>query len=90
MLKKTAFACKACRGTGHVLRYRGEDLRAARLRAGFSLRAFARNAGTSAAFICDVELNRRNCPERIATRYRRLPRRSVIVHTSARASRTLR
>jgi transcriptional regulator with XRE-family HTH domain len=36
-------------------------LREQRKRAGYSLRDFAKRVGVSAAYICDIEHNRRNC-----------------------------
>lgn len=39
----------------------GAWLRDTRKRAGLTLRQFAERRGVSAAYICDIEKNRRNC-----------------------------
>ena len=48
----------------------GDFLRWDRKQRGLTLREVARRAGLSAAFVCDVELNRRNCPPKLARFYR--------------------
>lgn len=39
----------------------GAWLRERRKKAGYTLRDFAKRVGASAAYICDIEHNRRNC-----------------------------
>lgn len=51
--------CSHC-GMPHTV-LNGAWLRERRKRAGYSLRAFAERVGVSAAYICDIEHNRRNC-----------------------------
>lgn len=52
-------ACPRCGTPETVLN--GAWLRERRKRAGYSLRDFAKRVGVSAAYICDIEHNRRNC-----------------------------
>jgi transcriptional regulator with XRE-family HTH domain len=54
----------------------GAWLRATRLRAGLSQRAFARHLGLSAPYIGDIELNRRGCRHEIQMAYERLKERT--------------
>jgi transcriptional regulator with XRE-family HTH domain len=51
------------------LEYFGSQLRAKREAHGISLRSVARRLKLSAAYICDVELNRRRATERIREFY---------------------
>jgi transcriptional regulator with XRE-family HTH domain len=51
--------CGSCGSPRAVVN--GAWLRFVRKRAGLSLREFAVRAGVSAAYICDIEHNRRNC-----------------------------
>jgi predicted transcriptional regulator len=51
--------CSQC-GTPRTV-VNGFWLRERRKKAGFSLRDFANRLGVSAAYICDIEHNRRNC-----------------------------
>jgi DNA-binding XRE family transcriptional regulator len=57
--KFTHQACPRC-GTPQS-RLNGAWLRRVREAAGLTLREFAQRAGVSAAYICDIEHNRRNC-----------------------------
>jgi transcriptional regulator with XRE-family HTH domain len=63
-----ARVCPRCGGTGVLLRY-GDELRAARQRAGLSLREVARRLGFTASYLCDLELDRRNCSFVLRGRY---------------------
>lgn len=51
--------CSQCGSPRSVLN--GDWLRGVRKHAGLTLREFAARAGVSAAYICDIEKNRRNC-----------------------------
>lgn len=51
--------CPSCGAPMAVIN--GAWLRFVRKNAGLTLRAFATRAGVSAAYICDIEHNRRNC-----------------------------
>ena len=51
--------CERCGTPRSVIN--GAWLRERRKRAGMTLRAFAIRQGVSAAYICDIEKNRRNC-----------------------------
>lgn len=59
--------CSMC-GTPKTV-VNGEWLRFVRKRAGLSLRDFAKRAGVSAAYICDIEHNRRNCLPEMRANY---------------------
>lgn len=50
----------------------GAWLRNERKTAGLTLREMARRLGLSAPFICDVELNRRNCSPKVRAAYEAL------------------
>jgi transcriptional regulator with XRE-family HTH domain len=52
-------ACPTCGTPRSVVN--GAWLRERRKNAGMSLRDFAKRVGVSAAYICDIEHNRRNC-----------------------------
>lgn len=45
-------------------RVNGAWLREQREKAGLSLRDMGKKIGLSAAYLCDIEWNRRNCPEK--------------------------
>jgi len=60
--------CWRCGGRGFI-EYIGDDLREKRKHAGKSLRWVARQLILSPSFICDIELNRRGCTERIRRFY---------------------
>lgn len=47
----------------------GEWLRFVRKCAGLTLRQFAKRAGVSPAYICDIEHNRRNCLPEMRAQY---------------------
>jgi DNA-binding XRE family transcriptional regulator len=51
--------CPHCGAPKRVVN--GEWLRQERKRAGLTLREMARRVGVSAAYLCDIEKNRRNC-----------------------------
>ena len=51
--------CHQCGAPRSVVN--GAWLRERRKRAGLTLREFATRVGVSAAYICDIEKNRRNC-----------------------------
>lgn len=51
--------CSQCGTPRSVLN--GDWLRHTRKHAGLTLRQFAERVGVSAAYICDIEKNRRNC-----------------------------
>ncbi len=57
--KFTHGSCPTCGSPKSVIN--GAWLRFVRLRAGLTLREFAKRAGVSAPYICDIERNRRNC-----------------------------
>jgi transcriptional regulator with XRE-family HTH domain len=61
-------ACPRCGGTGRLVRY-GRELRAARQRSGLSLREVASRLDFTAAYLCDLELDRRNCSTALRDRY---------------------
>jgi len=65
--KFTHGACPTC-GTPRTI-INGRWLRHERQRAGLTLREMARRLGFSAPYICDVELNRRNCSPKIRAAY---------------------
>lgn len=50
----------------------GAWLRERRLRAGLTLRQMAERQGVSAAYVCDVEKNRRNCLPKMRAAYEAL------------------
>lgn len=62
MSKAAKFTHGTCskRGTPRTV-LNGQWLRERRQHAGLSLRDFATRVGVSAAYICDIEHNRRNC-----------------------------
>ena len=64
--------CGAC--GGQVQMIDGQWLRYGRERCGVSLRAVARGLKLSAAFVSDVELNRRRCNPKMLAYYERLHR----------------
>jgi len=51
--------CPRCGSPSRVVN--GAWLRFVRKRVGLTLRQFAKRAGVSAPYICDIERNRRNC-----------------------------
>ena len=57
--KFTTQACAKC-GTPQAT-INGQWLRERRIAAGFSLREMAKRIGCSTAYLCDIELGRRNC-----------------------------
>lgn len=57
--KFTERPCPACGTPKSVVN--GAWLRERRKRAGLTLREFAKRAGVSEAYICNIELGRRNC-----------------------------
>jgi hypothetical protein len=67
---------ETCRRCGSVVEVPdGASLRAVRQAAGLGLRAFAETVGVSAAYVCDVELNRRRVTPRMEDAYAALSRR---------------
>ena len=62
--------CRTC-GTPHAV-VNGMWLRAVRQAAGLSLREMAARLGFSTPYVCDVELNRRNCTPQIRKAYEQL------------------
>lgn len=61
--------CELCQGTGIIERINPAWLRWRRERAGLSLRSFADRLRFSAAYLCDIELGRRNVTAKILTAY---------------------
>ena len=59
--------CRACGAPNSVIN--GAWLRMQRELAGFTLREAAQRAGCSAAYLCDVEYNRRNCTPKMREFY---------------------
>jgi transcriptional regulator with XRE-family HTH domain len=59
-----------CDGRGYR-EYSGDELRARRKKAGLGLRELARRGKVTAAYLCDVELNRRGVSPRIKAIYDR-------------------
>ena len=55
--------CPTCGGAGKKIS--GAWLRAQREKHGLTLREAARRLGISAAYLCDIEHDRRNCPEKL-------------------------
>lgn len=68
--KNVLRVCGTC-GVPRIV-YNGARLRGLRQQAGISLRAMARRLKLSAAYICDVELNRRKPNEKIVAAYEAL------------------
>lgn len=68
--KFTHQSCPTCGTPRSVVN--GEWLRFVRKGAGLTLRQFAERAGVSAPYICDIELNRRNCLPEMRARYEAL------------------
>lgn len=66
--KPFRITCYLCNGLGYR-QYDGDRLRALRAHAGLSLREVARRLKLSAAYICDIELNRRGSTKRIMDYY---------------------
>ena len=64
--------CGHCGATGKVEVINHAFLRFVRLQSQVSLRRMARRLGVSAAYVCDVELGRRNCPIAWLEKYRAL------------------
>ncbi len=62
--------CSQCGSLKPVIN--GAWLRSRRQRAGLSLRAMALRLGFSAAYVCDIELNRRNCLPPVRAAYEAL------------------
>ena len=60
--------CWRCKGRGFI-EYVGSQLRAKRQAHGISMRSVARRLKLSAAYLCDVENNRRSATERIRKFY---------------------
>lgn len=65
---RQAIRCPKCDGTGKVGHVHGLSLRIARERAGLGLRETARRAKVSAPYLSDIELGRRDCPDRTLER----------------------
>lgn len=65
--------CEHCAGTGKQIDQRelGESLRAYRMSAGKTLGDVASALGFSKAYICDLELGRRDWRKDLVVRYRR-------------------
>jgi hypothetical protein len=68
--KWTKLPCPTC-GHGRKV-IAGAWLRALREAAGISLRQMAKDLGYSPAFLSDVELGRRHCPQHVLDAYERL------------------
>lgn len=65
--KMTLWKCGAC---GHPkLVYGWPWLRYVRKNAGVGLREMSKKLCVSAAYLCDIELGRRRCPDRIGKHY---------------------
>jgi transcriptional regulator with XRE-family HTH domain len=64
--------CRECSGRGYRTRANPAWLRAARAKSGRSLRDLARQLELSAAYLCDIELGRREIEttHRVAEAYR--------------------
>lgn len=62
--------CPCCDSV--IYRVNGLWLRWKRMRAGISLREFARRANVSAAYISDIERNRRGCLHEMHVAYTKL------------------
>ena len=75
-MKKTSTVgkCTTCSGSGKVKVPNPEGLREARQRAGLTLRQVAERVGHSVVYLCDVELGRRRCTEKILAAYEALER----------------
>lgn len=63
-----AVECPRCQGHGTLTVYRGAYYRTMRKRKGLSLREVARRLNISAAYLSDLELDRRAIREAIAER----------------------
>ncbi len=55
--------CPRCNGDGAIYAVIGEKIRDRRKALGLGLREVARLAGISAAYLSDIELDRRTCPD---------------------------
>lgn len=62
--------CSTCKGLGYR-EYNGDNLRFRRKNAGLGLRELARRGKVTAAYLCDVELNRRAESDRVRAIYDR-------------------
>lgn len=65
--KFTHAFCSRCGAPRSVVN--GDWLRFVRLRAGLTLRQFAKRAGVSAVYISDIERNKRNCLPKMRQQY---------------------
>lgn len=61
--------CRHCHGLGFVDNIDGGELRRLRMDAGVTLRGAAKTFCRSAAYLCDVELNRRRATESLVAAY---------------------
>jgi len=69
-MKKIETVLRPCKMCGsRVPRPSGNALRKIRKDAGLTLREFARRLSLSAAYLCDVEYERRNCTPRMEAAY---------------------
>jgi len=66
--------CPTC-GEGQIEKVNPVWLRHVREQAGVTLRAMAKRAGVSAPYLCDIEHERRNCPQRVYVEYLKLTKR---------------
>lgn len=64
--------CGYCKGRGFTEWADGKSLRQRRLAVGLGLREMARRLKITAAYLCDVELNRRRATEKIRAYYENL------------------
>jgi DNA-binding transcriptional regulator YiaG len=64
--------CPKCDGKGFVACVQGLALRELRIKAGVSLRKFAKKLSFSAAYLSDIERGRRNCSNAILEAYQQL------------------
>jgi predicted transcriptional regulator len=66
---KSKIPCQKCAGTGQLNQVDGTKLRKHREAKGQSLRSLAKGLGFSAAYISDIERNRRACTDEILEAY---------------------
>jgi transcriptional regulator with XRE-family HTH domain len=70
MAKFKDMPCGSCGAPRSVVD--GAWLRQQRIKAGLGLREMAQRLGFSAPYICDIELNRRNCTPKVRAAYEAL------------------
>lgn len=66
-MKRFSFkTCTECHGDGSIKNYNPEWLKQRRKEMGFTLRELGKRIGFSAMYLCDIELGRRRCPEKLS------------------------